>query len=91
MRKTEQTVQRRDLLAARLVGTRMREIVWILFLQLFAVLLLSIIVTAYITTLCFNVEASHSYYVGVGAAASFGCLFSIRNLRKAAEALVARE
>ena len=85
------SVQRRDLLAARLVGTRMREIVWILFLQLFAVLLLSIFVTAYITTLCFNVEASHSYYVGVGAAASFGCLLSIRNLRKAAEALVARE
>ena len=85
------SVQRRDLLAARLVGTGMREIVLILFLQFSAVLLLSVWITAIFTTNCFNVEVSHWYYVGIGAAASFGCLLSIRSLRRTAAALAARE
>ncbi len=85
------SVQRRDLLAARLVGTGMREIVLILFLQLSAVLLSSVLVTACFTTNCFSVEVSHWYYVGIGAAASFGCLLSIRSLKTTAEALAERE
>ena len=84
-------VQRSDMLIARLLGTRMREIVSVAALELGSVFLPAMLTSGLVSVYRIKIEVPLLYSISIGLAITTGCFLSIVELKRVAAMQLTKE